>query len=603
MVWFAVLMQKRHTIWNNNFYILQLIWQTDPFRVIFSMILNMTDSVWDVYMSVFFYRLLINGIVSDKSFPYLCTITAIGAFLFILRRLLFSIYKLRISVVADQELYRLLMMRMYKKAVEADLAAFEHTAFYQSCTKACLETGTRPAAVLDNVTAVCSTFFSISVMTAVLIRIDPVALVFVLFPLCSQLLFGKKRNILQYALDSDTILPLRIKDYVTRTVYAKDCAKELRTTGIFSVLLKNYQNACGHIIARIAYYGKKLTVQDTFISLFNLYIPFFTSCLYAVYKITESETMSIGEYSVISVAVISLAGCLKRLAEIYGTLHKNSLYIENLRAFFEYMPSIAESQDGLCPAEFEILELKNVSFRYEGAEADTLHNVSLTVKAGQRIMLAGLNGAGKTTIIKLIMRLYDPQSGEITYNGKNIKQYNVRLYRQIIGTVFQDFKVFAVPVIDNVLAGRREPEAAAERALEKVDLLKKIREHPLGLYGLCGKEFNADGIDFSGGEMQKLALARIFAGNPAILILDEPSAALDPAAEYALFQDIAQLAYDKTVIFISHRLSSAKTADMIYIIDGAAVKEAGTHQELMALKGLYYEMFTAQATSYCGDRK
>ncbi len=591
-------MQKDHTMWNNNLYILRLIWHIAPLRVIFSAALNIADSVWDVYMSVFFYRLLLNGISANKSITYLYTIVSIGALLFIVRRVLFSVYHFRISVTSDQDIYRAFTLRMYEKASEADLAAFEHTEFYQTCTKACLEAGTRPISVLDNVTALFSVAFSITVMTAVLIRIDLFALIFVLFPLCSQLVFGKRRNALQYSLDMDTVMPMRVKDYVNRTVYSKDYAKELRTTGIFSVLLQNYRQASKAIIARIMRSGKKLAVQDTCISLCNVYIPFFASCLYAVYKITELGKMSIGEYSVISVAVISLAGCFKRLAEIYGQAHKDSLYIENIRKFFEYMPLISESQQGLIPTEFEILELKNVSFRYDGAETAVLKNVSLTVKAGQRIVLAGLNGAGKTTLVKLILRLYDPQSGEITYNGKNIKEYNVRRYRNMIGVIFQDYKLFALPVIDNVLMGGKQPEKTAVQALEKAGLLEKIREHPLGISRFYSKEFDADGIEFSGGEMQKLALARLFARNAPILLLDEPSAALDPAAEYALFTTVTHLAHNKTVIFISHRLSAAKTADVIYVIDKATVKESGDHRKLMALRGLYWEMFTKQAAAY-----
>ena len=169
----------------------------------------------------------------------------------------------------------------------------------------------------------------------------------------------------------------------------------------------------------------------------------------------------------------------------------------------------------------------------------------------------------------------------------------------MIGVIFQDYKLFALPVIDNVLMGGKQPEKTAVQALEKAGLLEKIREHPLGrISRFYSKEFDADGIEFSGGEMQKLALARLFARNAPILLLDEPSAALDPAAEYALFTTVTHLAHNKTIIFISHRLSAAKTADVIYVIDKATVKESGDHRKLMALRGLYWEMFTKQATAY-----
>lgn len=593
-------MKEKH-IWQNNFYIFRLIWEIAPSRVIFSFLLNLTDSAWDIYFSIIFYRYLLNGIIEQKSLGYLLLLVGIGAFLYFLRRILFNFYSFRVSVETDQYIYEALHMRVYAKATDVELAAFENTAFYEMYTKACLETSGRPVAVLDNLTSVFSTCVAIISMVIALVDMDSFALIFVIFPLTSQLLFGKKRNRLQYALDVENVAPDREKEYVNRTVYLKEYAKELRSTNIFSVLMRNYRLSSERITRNYKKYGIKLAALDLMMSLFNLYIPFFASCLYALYKITELGTMSIGEYSILSVAVIGLAGNLQQFADTYGKAHRDSLYIQNLRDFLSYESKISEDQSGMIPDTFETLEFKDVSFTYDGAEKPALEHLSFTIRAGQTVAIVGLNGAGKTTLVKLIMRLYDPQQGEIYYNGKNIKEYQVRAYRETIGTVFQDFRMFSLPVADNVLMGRADDPRRAETALRKAGIWEKIKNTPHGLQTVIGREFDPDGLELSGGEAQRIALARVFAGHAQIAILDEPSSALDPVAEYQMFENLRHAAEDKTTIFISHRLSSTQMADVIYLIDGHTIKEAGTHTELMARQGLYWDMYQKQASAYQGE--
>ncbi len=299
--------------------------------------------------------------------------------------------------------------------------------------------------------------------------------------------------------------------------------------------------------------------------------------------------------------MIGLAGNLQQLADTYGKAHRDSLYIQNLRDFLSYESKISEDQSGMIPDTFETLEFKDVSFTYDGAEKPALEHLSFTIRAGQTVAIVGLNGAGKTTLVKLIMRLYDPQQGEICYNGKNIKEYQVRAYRETIGTVFQDFRMFSLPVADNVLMGRADDPQRAETALRKAGIWEKIKNAPHGLQTVIGREFDPDGLELSGGEAQRIALARVFAGHAQIAILDEPSSALDPVAEYQMFENLRHAAEDKTTIFISHRLSSTQMADVIYLIDGHTIKEAGTHTELMARQGLYWDMYQKQASAYQGE--
>lgn len=224
----------------------------------------------------------------------------------------------------------------------------------------------------------------------------------------------------------------------------------------------------------------------------------------------------------------------------------------------------------------------------------------MTIKQGEKIAIVGFNGAGKTTLVKLLMRLYDPSSGEILLNGRNIKEYNLESYRGSLGVVFQDYKQFALSVVENVLGRpmREGDEAAVEDCLRRAGIWDKISALPEGINTRMTREFDDDGLILSGGESQKLAIASVYARNSSVVILDEPSSALDPIAEHDMYRQMYRACEGKTMIFISHRLSSAVDADRIFLIEDGSIKESGSHSELMRLNGSYAEMFKAQAESY-----
>ena len=213
----------------------------------------------------------------------------------------------------------------------------------------------------------------------------------------------------------------------------------------------------------------------------------------------------------------------------------------------------------------------------------------------------GYNGAGKSTLVKLIMGLYDVTEGEIRISGENIQKFEAKEYHRHFGTVFQDLQVFALSIAENVLMRKPQNDderKLVEKALEKAHFGERLKSLPNGIDTMVSKEFDEDGVVLSGGETQKIAIARIFAQNPDIVILDEPSSALDPIAEYNMYKNMMEIEEDKTVIFISHRLSSARVADKIYMMENGTIVEEGTHDELMTLNGKYAEMFNLQAQNY-----
>jgi len=290
---------------------------------------------------------------------------------------------------------------------------------------------------------------------------------------------------------------------------------------------------------------------------------------------------------------------LIHLFENIMAIMKNGMFINNLRGFLEYEEQIPEDQDGQMPSEeFEELQFDNVCFSYKDEE--TIKNLSFVIRKGEIAALVGHNGAGKTTIIKLLLRLYDPTSGVIRLNGVDIKEYNLHAYREIFATTFQDFSIMGMTIKENVLMGRHyeNEEELVVKSLKRAGVYEKVMSLPKGVETMMTKEFDEDGAVLSGGESQKIAVARTFAKNSPVKIFDEPSSALDPIAEYELFRNIMKEGASHTMLFISHRLSSVKNCDKVFMLENGQIIEEGSHEELMKMEGSYAKMYRKQAMNY-----
>ena len=312
----------------------------------------------------------------------------------------------------------------------------------------------------------------------------------------------------------------------------------------------------------------------------------------------------IGDYTLYSGAITSIAVCVSTLISSSATIYEGTLFIDNLIAFMKEPQTVVPRLE--APVEVErdshhTIEFKNVSFRYPGSNRDVLKNIDLTIGAGETVVLVGLNGAGKTTLIKLLTRLYDPTEGEILLDGRDIRDYDVKSLYKIFGIIFQDFGKYAVSVEENIRFGdihkkaemdAVEYAAAQSAAKEYIEALPERYDTPLM------RIFEPNGTELSIGQWQKLAVARAFYADSDILILDEPTASLDPMAEQEIFNQFDRLREDKTTIFVSHRLSSATVADKIVVIEAGCLIECGSHRELMAAGGKYAELFTTQAKRY-----
>ena len=478
-----------------------------------------------------------------------------------------------------------------------DYAQFEKPDFYDKYTRALNECQQRGSTILY-----CSAYLIAgisSIVTAALIvaDVDPVLLIFIVPMVMVSLFFGKKTGDMYYKLDFSNTRDGRTGSYAKRVFYEKKYAGELRLFGIGKLLLNRHEKAYDEMQKRTREIRRKITVLETVKwVIYNLLSTIFPY-LYIAF-VLNSEGVQTAAYIAMIPALGTLSWRTSDAVELVVTLAKESAFVANLREFLSYEPKTNSSMRP-SPA-LDDIEIKNMSFTYEGAEKPTLHNVNMTIKKGEKIAIVGHNGAGKTTLVKLIMGLYPVTEGEITFGGVDIRRLNTKEYRKKIGTVFQDFQIYGATLSENVKTDfvTESDSGKIIAALEKADLGAKLKKLPKGIDTELTKEFSESGTMLSGGESQKAAISRIFMRDTPIAILDEPSSALDPIAEYRLNKNMLENAENQAVILISHRLSTTKDADRIILLEHGQIAESGTHSELLANGGRYAEMWNVQAEKY-----
>ena len=312
------------------------------------------------------------------------------------------------------------------------------------------------------------------------------------------------------------------------------------------------------------------------------------------------DGLTVSQFVLYFTAVSTFTTWIMGILQKATKLHKQSLDISQVREFLEYPePFLFEEGMAVPKADAYELKLENVSFRYPGAEQDTIHNLNLTVHPGEKLAIVGLNGAGKTTLVKLLCGLFDPTEGRVLLNGMDIRGFNRREYYGLFSAVFQEFSILDVTVAENITQTTEEfDEKKLWDCIEKAGLTDTIKELPNGLDTHVGREVYLDGVLFSGGQTQRLMLARALYKDGPILMLDEPTAALDPIAENDIYMKYNDMTAGKTSMFISHRLASTRFCDRIIFVADGHIAEEGTHESLLALGGEYAKLFEVQSRYY-----
>ncbi len=589
---------------SNNLFALSAVFKASPIYIIVYIASSFVYGILDFMTGTYLLRRIVNGLEAGESIESLIRYVAVFAAVAIPLQMMLSWYYNVIRPVESQKVGAYIDRQILKKSTEAELACYENPEFYDKYVKAMDEAYNRICSVMYTLDDLVWRCISFSANSALLFMIDPWLIVFGLFPLVLGLL-RKRQNKIAHDKETECKPINRRVAYVHRTFYLSDYAKEMRIGGMYRNMLKSlkasYDEYKKLYKKHCALYALYDYIQDIGLDV----ITILGATLYAVWSTMvigpENGGMSIGDCIVVINSIGTISWCLNYLVENLAEFGEHALFLNDVRYFLDYEPKV---KDGTKTADScGDIELKNVSFRYDGSESDTLHGISFKWKKGERIALVGANGSGKTTLAKLLLRLYDPNEGEICLNDKNIKEFTLDSYRERFGTVFQDYKMFSMTVKENVLL-RPECDGDDERvtkALKESGIYDKISSFPRGLDTVLTREFDDKGENLSGGEAQKLSLARIFADPTPFVLLDEPSSALDPIAEYQMFENMMRATEGRSVIFISHRLSSAVLADRVILMENGAVAECGTHRELMAQNGKYASMFRRQAENYLGS--
>ncbi len=585
----------------SNLFMLSLIWQACPGRVALNIAMCLLQRITQLIYSIFLLSEIMLAIESGDYMRVVIFILALVAFSLVTSPLI-AWYESKYRNETNVVIHKRIIEKIYAQAVRCDLSCYEDPKFYDKYTMANEEILERGINILDNVSNLFSMFLQMCTCIVIIIRSEPVILPIILVCAAASMFIDTKRSKLAFEGNKKSAPYRRRMDYVKRTVFLQDYAKELRMGNIFLPLLDVFDDALRSAIkVSRGYYGKASVLRvarELFMSVgFHLAVQGMI-----IYQFIVNDAYPLSGVVTIINAAQQLQSRVYNFGNHVGEFIDNGLYADNIREFLSYEPRIVNDDNAAAPDRDNAgISLKNVSYKYEGASEETLKNISIDIPKGSKIALVGHNGAGKSTLIKLILRLYDVSDGEITFGGTNIKRLRLEEYRRCFTTVFQDFRIYAASLGENILLRpvvSSEDKARVLSAIESSGLSEKAGSLEGGINAQLTKEFDDDGAFMSGGEMQKTAVARVFADDAPVAILDEPSSALDPISEYEMFENMNNACGDKTVIFISHRLSSAVMADKIYMLENGRVVEEGTHRELMDKNGKYAEMFRIQAEKY-----
>lgn len=580
----------------NNLNIIKMIFKFSPMAFPTYLFISLIRECGLFITGTYVLNYVVSAFEANKKFDKLLIgiiILVVGSRIFTyLGELLNSVFSPFFAAKIEKGVKRAL----YEKSRDVELSCYETPEFYDKYVKAAETVYDDVMNIMYNSIWFLSSILSIVLYGTFLFTIDPAFTIFALLPLLT-LFVRRISSRLAYKNNVEDRVVNRRRLYTQRTFYMSEYAKEVRLTNAKKLMLKYYDEACDGRIEVVKKYALKKSICNMVTEIFVDAILNPIALIYAAYETFVTGNMTIAGCVVIINSISSITRAFIGFIYQFQNARINAMHINDYNVFMNYDIKI---KDGEKSPVAGALELKNVSFTYEGSDKKVLDDVSLTVRPGERIALVGHNGAGKSTLVKLILRLYDPTEGEITLNGESIKDLKLKEYRDMYATVFQDCKPVALSVKENVIMGiddGKSDERVIE-ALKNADVYEKICTLPDGIETPLTKEFYEHGAVLSGGEAQKLSLAHAFYESSPFIVLDEPTSAMDPIAEYKMYERMAKLSENKGVIFISHRLSSAVVADRIYMFENGKVIESGTHKELMEQNGKYADMFKKQAENY-----
>ena len=588
--------EKAHSF-KNYLFMLKFVMKNSPGLLFSLMFFDVMSNLPWLLSNVVLLKYIIDVVTSGVALYRIAVACAVFAIVVVLGNLGSTLFYEVYRPKQLEKLHYKLYSMIYEKAAKMDFQAYDDPEFYNDFVLAMNTMSTRVDDILSSTQDFVTHMVSIFSITAVIVAIDPMCFIFI--ALCVGVMVPVGRLIAKVNVEKKKAMtPLDRKNlYFSRVFYLQDYAKELRLNPAGEMIERRYDSNLKDRLFTISPFLKKQWIlyfnQE---SLPMTLLICFGVTIFMGYKAIVTKEIGLGDFAATFNGVSSISNSVFAMTSWFALrVRENGLYVEKYKKF---MAAEEKIKDGDIVKKFDkpvSIKLENVSFTYPGCDEPTLKNINLEIKPYQKIALVGYNGAGKTTLTNLILRLYDVTDGQITVDGENIKNWKLRSYHDNYAAVFQDFSLFGATLGENVSMGENPDKERVAKALEESSFSKELEN---GVDSILLREFDDNGVSLSGGEAQKIAVARAFYKDCPFAILDEPSANLDPVSEYSLNESMSRAAEDKTVIFISHRLSTTVMADVIYMLENGEIVESGSHEELMAKGGKYAYMFNLQAEKY-----
>ena len=589
--------KKAHSMPSHIFFFVRLLFKVSPLLVIGEFVWGILQILPSRLISVIGVKYIIDVVTSGERLERIFSAVGIIAAVLVLSTLMSWLYREFFWNMEKEKVHYGLNKTLYEKAKKLDQESYDNPDFYNNFILTVESSSDNIQNLLGLVRNYFGNLISLVTISGVLISIDPVCLLIILVFISGFLPLSRKIGNLQMGRRIDNTKFHRRSDYFQRIFYLQEYCKEVRMNDISPLLVERYNDAADDVISNQRRYWKKISslymLQESGIQICGF---MFALPLYLGYCVLVKESITPGDFVAAFNGAHSIAVSINFLTVwAVAVFSERGKMIEKYREFLACDFKIKDGEKVAEPSTPKEIKIENLSFTYPGNSEPTLKNINLTIKPYEKIALVGFNGAGKTTLTNLLLRLYDATEGRILIDGEDIRDFTLDSHRSRFAAVFQDFQIFSCTLKENVSLDKEAVDEKIKKALEHSGFEKKLKK---GLETELLREFDDEGAMLSGGESQKVAIARAFYKNCPYVILDEPSANLDPVAEYNLNKAMTEASENKSVIFISHRLSTTVHADRIYVMENGMITESGSHEELIRKNGTYAYMFNLQAEKY-----
>ncbi len=582
--------------------VLGILWQSGPGVVTWGLILRIVVAALPSAIAIVAAWILygVQLVFSHKGLrPHFWWMVGLEAVLNVTAGLISRGVDYSDSLLADRYTHYV-SVRVMRQAAELDLTTYEDPVFYDRLERARVQATDR-LAMIQQMGRLLQQGLTTLIWTSILLYYSPWLVLLLAFGVLPTFLGETHFAFLGYAKNFRQTPAKRQMDYLRQVAGSREGAKELKLFNLSDYLTNRFTKLSLDIYQENVALSRKKLVAGGLLGVIAT-LGYYGAYVFVIWRAVNGSIDNIGTFALLTNSIIQASSNLQQVFSTASGIADQALFLTDLLAFFEMKPTVNANPEGaLIPRPIlRGFEFRNVSFAYPGTTRRVLSNFNFTLEPGERIALIGENGQGKTTVVKLITRLYDPTEGQILLDGVDLREYKLEDLHHEIGVIFQDFMRYEMTARENISVGRVESEHSQveiETAAHKSLAESVIEKLPGGYDQMLGRRFES-GVELSGGEWQRVALARAYLRDAQLLVLDEPTAALDAKSELEVFERFAELTTGKMALLISHRFSTVRMADRIVVLEGGRLVEEGTHPQLMALGGRYASMFEMQAASY-----